>query len=52
MKVHFDEVRVMDWLVAYVAATEEADRRGETVRVRGFRAFKVCPSRDRKEDVE
>ncbi len=50
-KPRFDEVRILDWLVAYVAAVDEADQKSETVRVRGFRAFKVCPLKDRKKDV-
>ena len=52
MKPRFDEERLLDWLAAYVAAVAEADQTGHLVRVRGFRAFRVCPTKDRRRDIE
>jgi len=47
----FDEERILDWLSAYVAACAEADRKDETVKVKGW-PYKVCPKRLRKADLD
>lgn len=50
-KPPFDAERILDFLSAYVAASSEADRLGQTIRIPGTK-YKVCPSKDRKDDVE